>query len=434
MPDETKVTTSDSGDLLLASGELLFVDGQTTERMVDALERLGMALGFHTTVFAGWGELIIRIDGPAGSQQLITSAKPAGIHMGKVAATMTVIDVFCAGQIDISALATRLTAIAKYPPASLVRFAFMAGAGAAALGVIFGTLHPVSLILIAISASAGALLRRWLAGLSGNLFIQPFCAALLAGVIGAIAVRLQLSSASRLIAVCPCMVLVPGPHLLNGMLDLARGRIPLGASRVCYACITILMICAGLLVGLSLGGVSLPVAGPSHPDELGYDVIAAGVAVAAYGTFFSMPWRTLPIPILMGMFAHASRWVMMSVEGADLETGAFVACLIVGIFATPIAARLRLPFAGFAFAAVVSLIPGVFLFRMAGGLVDLMTLGTNAPLSVLLGTIADGITAFLTLMAMAFGLIVPKLCINYVWSNSIFGDYNNDRRSPQRHE
>ena len=411
MAEGTSVTTADSGDVLLTSGELLFVDGQTTERMVDALERLGGALGFDTAVFPGWGELIIRVDGPGGSRQLLTPAKPAGVHIGKVAATMAVIDTFCAGQIDASALRAKLEAIAKYPPVSLLRFAVLAGAGAAALGVIFGTQHPLTLSLIAIRAGAGAVLRRWVAGLSGNLFIQPFFAALLAGLIGGVAVRLQISSASRLIALCPCMVLVPGPHLLNGMLDLTRGRIPLGASRIGYACITIVMICVRLLTGLALGGVSLPVAGPTHPDELAYDVIAAGVAVAAYGTFFSMPWRTLPTPILMGMFAHASRWIMMSLVGANLETGALVACLIVGTLATPIAARMRLPFAAFAFAAVVSLIPGVFLFRMAGGLVELASLGTNAPLNLLLGTITDGMTALVTLTAMAFGLITPKLFI-----------------------
>jgi hypothetical protein len=37
----------------------------------------------------------------------------------------------------------------------------------------------------------------------------------------------------------------------------------------------------------------------------------------------------------------------------------------VGIIITPIADQMRLPFAGLAFASVMSLIPGVFLFRMA---------------------------------------------------------------------
>jgi uncharacterized membrane protein YjjB (DUF3815 family) len=217
----------------------------------------------------------------------------------------------------------------------------------------------------------------------------------------------------RLVAVCPCMVLVPGPHLLNGAIDLARARIALGASRIGYASLITLMICAGLLLGLSFGSVTLPVSGPSRPVPLGYDVIAAGVAVAAYGTFFAMPWRMLPIPILIGMLAHASRWAIISVAGASVETGALVACLVVGTIITPIADRLRLPFAGLAFTSVVSLIPGVFLFRMAGGMVDLVTLGSQAPQELVVQVVANGTTAILIILAMTFGLIVPKMCIEH---------------------
>jgi uncharacterized membrane protein YjjB (DUF3815 family) len=211
------------------------------------------------------------------------------------------------------------------------------------------------------------------------------------------------------------MILVPGPHLLNGAIDIARARIALGASRIAYAGVIILAICAGLLTGLAFGGVSLSASVPSHPVPLGYDVIAAGVAVAAYGTFFAMPWRSLPIPVAIGMLAHASRWAAISLMGASVQTGAFVACLVVGIITTPISDRLRLPFAAFAFASVVSLIPGVYLFRMAGGLVDLATSGDNTSTVALANTLADGTTAMLILLAMAFGLILPKMCIEYLY-------------------
>jgi uncharacterized membrane protein YjjB (DUF3815 family) len=279
----------------------------------------------------------------------------------------------------------------------------------------------LSLVIIAGSAGAGARLRRWLAGKSHNLFVQPFCAALLAGGIGAIFVRMQLSSPLRLIAVCPCMVLVPGPHFLNGAIDLARGRIVLGAARNAYASLITVMICAGLLLGLALGGVSLPPSGPSQFVPIGYDVIAAAVAVAAYGTFFAMPWRMLPVPILVGMLAHASRWVAISLGGASVVTGAFVACLLVGAIMTPIADHLRLPFAGLAFASVVSLIPGVFLFRMAGGMVQLVTLSTKAPQDLVTQILADGATAFLIILAMGLGLIVPKMCIEHFVRPVAFG-------------
>jgi uncharacterized membrane protein YjjP (DUF1212 family) len=402
-------------DLILLSARLLFANGQTTERTVAAVEQLAEALGFRATVFPHWGELTVRIDDDTGSRYEIIAVEPLGVDMGKVAATVSVIDKVCAGRMDVEAARAALEAVTRFPPVSVARFALLAAAGAAALGVIFGAAHLPSLVLIAFSAGAGACVRRWLAGVSCNPFVQPFCAALLAGAVGAIAVRLQLSSVLLLVAVCPCMVLVPGPHLLNGAIDLARARIALGASRIGYASLITLMICTGLLLGLSFGGVTLPVSGPSHPVPLEYDVIAAGVAVAAYGTFFAMPWRMLPIPILIGMLAHASRWAIISVAGGSVETGALVACLVVGTIITPIADRLRLPFAGLAFASVVSLIPGVFLFRMAGGMVVLVTLGPQAP-QELVQVVADGTTAILIILAMTFGLIVPKMCIEHFYS------------------
>ena len=105
-------------------------------------------------------------------------------------------------------------------------------------------------------------------------------------------------------------------------------------------------------------------------------------------------------------------------SGASAEIGALIACLVVGVIMTPIAERMRLPFAGLAFASVVSLIPGVFLFRMAGGLVDLVILGPHAPQELLVEVITDGTTAVLIILAMSFGLIVPKMCIQYFTESS----------------
>jgi uncharacterized membrane protein YjjP (DUF1212 family) len=400
-------------DLMLLAATLLFVNGQTTARTIDATARLAGALGFRADLLARWGELTATIDGD-DSRASVVSASPLSVDMGKVAATLEVTDQLCDGHIDADGAQVALQAIQHRPPIALARFASLAAAGAAALGVIFGEVHLLGLIVIALSAGAGALLRRWLAGISANPFVQPLCAALLAGAVGAVVVNLQLSTMQRLVAVCPRMVLVPGPHLLNGAIDLARARIALGAARILYAGLIIVVICTGLLVGLALGGVALPVSETSVPVPLPYDVIAAGVAVAAYGTFFSMTWRTLPIPIVTGMIAHAARWATISLGGSSVETGAFVACLFVGIVITPVADRLRLPFAAFAFASVVSSIPGVFLFQMGGGLVALAALGGKAPPELLLATIADGSTATLIMLAMAFGLILPKMIIEHV--------------------
>ena len=397
-------------DLMLRTARLLFVNGQTTERMIETTARLAAALGWQGALLPRWGELTATIGSGDSFLVRIVTADPLGIDMGRVVAIGQVVDRLCAGHIDPAAAGAALTAIQHRPPVGLARFTLLAAAGAAALGVIFGVTHPLSLLLIGLSAGVGAVLRRGLARFSDNPFLPPFCAALLAGAVGAASIHLRLSIMQHLVAVCPCMVLVPGPHLLNGAIDLARTRLALGAARILYASLIIVMICIGLLTGLALGGVTLPVAGVSVPVPLAYDVIAAGIAVAAYGTFFNMPWRMLPIPIATGMVAHAARWATISV-GGSVEAGAFVACLFVGIVMTLVADLLRLPFAAVAFASVVSLIPGVFLFRMGGGLVALATLGASAPPALLLATFADGATALLIMLAMALGLILPKMLI-----------------------
>ena len=405
-------------EVVSTCARLLFANGQTTEILTVSVQRLAASLGLRASVFPSWGELTLRVEGDAGPHDEIIATEPAGMDMTKVYTTMRVADEVCDGRMDAVAARLALEGISRLPPVSLPRFALLAAIGAAALGVIFGTTHLLILAVIAISAGAGACLRRWLAGLSHNLFIQPFCAALLAGIVGAIAVRLQISSTLRLAAVCPCMVLVPGPHVLNGVIDLARGRLPLGIARLSYASLTTLMICAGLVIGLGLGGTSLPASAPFHAVPFGYDVLAAGMAVAAYGTFFNMPWRMLPVPVLVGMLAHASRWLVITFAAASAVTGAFVACLVVGIIMTPVADRMRLPFAGVAFASVVSLMPGVFLFRMASGMVDLVTLGASAPQELSVQVAADGMTALLIIVAMAFGLIFPKMCIESFMTSS----------------
>jgi uncharacterized membrane protein YjjP (DUF1212 family) len=281
-------------EIVAAAAALLYKNGQTTERTVVAAERLGRALGVGLTLHPHWGEVVLQVEGAPVSE--LVRSTPLGVDMGKVLAVMKIFDQVCDGALPGEAALAALAAAGRLPPASVPRFALFAAVGAAALGVIFGALDVASLLLIAFGAGTGALVRRWLARLGSNPFIQPLCAAAIAGAVAAAASRLQLSDKLSLVAFCPCMVLVPGPHILNGAIDLSRARITLGLARLTCAGLIVLMICAGLLAGLAAGSSSLSAAGSSAPVPLIADVIAAGCAVAAFGTFFSMPWRLLAGP------------------------------------------------------------------------------------------------------------------------------------------
>ena len=68
--------------------------------------------------------------------------------------------------------------------------------------------------------------------------------------------------------------------------------------------------------------------------------------------------------------------------------------------------------AAIGFASVVSMIPGVYLFRLASGLLQIAG-GSGTTVDLLSATAADGLIAVIVILAMSFGLVVPKLAIDH---------------------
>jgi len=415
--------TTDALSNVWRAAEVLHANAQTTQRTINDSTRLAKAYGFDIEILPQWDTIVCRTrprsDPKVAWQTELLHVRPASVDMHKVASTNQLIDRVCADPDrqdtnHIASTGQSLAEIAAYKPSSHLRFTLMAAFGAVALGVIFGVTSSVTLAMIFIAAALGAVARRIIAKASDNLLIQPFVAALIAGLVGGYAQHAFSKDGLQFVEIAPCMILVPGAHILNAALDMIRGRLGLGISRAVYCLLIMLSICAGLLLGLSLMGSSLAsgIAAPTTP--LWLDMICAGIAVAAFGAFFSLPWRLLAAPVIVGMLCHGSRWLVMD-QGAGFAVGALVACLIAGSVMTILSHRLKLPFAALAFASVVSMMPGIFVFRLADGLISVYLAGQHASLAMITSVFADGTATLLIVLVMTLGLIVPKMLIEGIW-------------------
>lgn len=395
-------TAAADRDITLRAAALLYANGQSTDMMLVAVDRINQGLGSRTTVVPSWACLLAVTDDPVAPVR-VAAVSPTGINMRRVATAMQAIDRAEDGPLDRADLERDLARAADEKFSSTVSFVAACAAGAAALAVVFGVHDVRALLLTAASAAVGGVLRRVLGRFSAGPLLQAFVAATIAGIVGGLATDWSIAAAA-LVTVCPAMVLVPGPHVLNGAMDILAMRMTLGIARLGFASLVLAAIAAGLILGLGLGGHTLPVTGDAAYVPLPADVLAAGIAAGCYPIYFSMPYRMIGWPVAAGMAAHGLHWWATTVWHMTLASSAFLACLLVGTALIPVAYKLRIPFAGIGFAAVVAMVPGVYVFRTLSGLVRLPT----SPVPELLAdTLSNAATATLIVAAMALGLTIP---------------------------
>jgi hypothetical protein len=78
-------------NLVLAFAKVLYVNGQATEQIVSAAERLAPR-GLHATIMPHWGELQLVANDRHGTLIAQAAAYPAGVEMNRVASTMRAIE------------------------------------------------------------------------------------------------------------------------------------------------------------------------------------------------------------------------------------------------------------------------------------------------------------------------------------------------------
>jgi uncharacterized membrane protein YjjP (DUF1212 family) len=388
-------------------------DGAETSRTLERLGQAAGALGVRVAADLGWTRSQVEVtDGDAVADRTVRIA-PATVGMNRVRALDLAIQSFAAGRTSLDRFRSDVAAARALPAANVLLFAAACAVGACGLALIQGAHNWQTYAIIAVASIAGAFVRRGIGRLGGSNFSQVFFASVIAGLGGALSLQLGVGSDLRLAALCPCMILVPGPHLLNGALDLAALRLPLGMSRLAFATITLVVTGVGVLVGLGLCGVGLDADPIARDVPLWVDAPTAGIVAVCYGVFYSAPLRILAWPLVVGAGAHALHW-LASAAGASAPLSAGIAALVAGAVLLPVSRRFTIPFSAIGFASVVSMMPGALVFRALGALTQLPAAHGDRAVA-LLGVVAtDAATAVLVVTAMAIGFLLPTALYRWI--------------------
>jgi uncharacterized membrane protein YjjP (DUF1212 family) len=393
-------------ELLLQAGRLLLEYNESTAAIHRALTSTAKAWTdepCHIAVSYGGVAVSLAGEGPllgTVSELRYNTAVQARVH--EILAQVRL------GQLEIETALTSLNRVeADTPRHSRWLVALALGAAAASLAGLLGADLGAAAVA-ALATGLGLLARQELGRLHFSLLALPMTATLIGATLGGMAIRLGWTRTPELVLVVPALMVVPGPHLINGLMDLIDNYLPMSVARLVLATGILLASAAGIVLG-----VELTLQDPMAADQadrvanlnLVTDVVLAGIVTCGFALFYNTAWRQVWLATLGGMTGHGLRFLALKV-GCRLEVATFLGGLAVGVISAWIARSRKLPVAVIAFAGAVTLIPGLSLFRALAGALQLARLPDTSEAGTLAGTFGSALQGTLVVSGLALGLIL----------------------------
>ncbi len=409
-------------DLLLQGGRLLLEYNESTGEIHRALTRTAKILTNEVChIGVSYGGVTVSL---AQQGRAVEPVKELRYNMAVQSRVHAILGQVQQGRLDAAAALRSLSRVeAETPQHSRWLAALLLGAAAASFAVLLGA-DAAATASAGLTAGLGLLARQELGRRHFSLLALPLTAALIGSGLGGLAIRLGWTRSPELVLIVPALMLVPGPHLINGLLDMIDNYVPMSLSR--------LWLATGILFASALGvviGVELTVPNPLFPDQsagghhlnLVSDMALAGVATCGFAAFYNTPWRRLWMAAAVGIAGHGVQFLALE-AGCRLEAATFLGGLTVGALSAGMARFSKQPVAVIAFAGAVTMIPGLSLYRALGGALALARQADNIDPSAAAVTFGHAFQACFVVGALALGLILGTRVVQaLVWERASSG-------------
>jgi uncharacterized membrane protein YjjP (DUF1212 family) len=386
------------------SARLLLEYNVRSKSIERRIERIAHHVGVNVQTVVAYREVTLAM---ADGRSLHARAPELRINVAVSAGALHIIDQLCLNRIGLDAATKQLETLERVAPRhSRWVVATLFGLAASAIAWLLRA-DAGAIVVSGVSSALGLIARQELAKLSVILFAHPFVAGLIGAALGGLAIRQGWTETPGLSLIVPALMLVPGPHLINGVYDVLENHVQPGVCRLGLATGVLIATALGVVLGgfLTLGPATLSTS-PSEAVQLtlALDAALAGVAACGFGAFYNAPWRVLWVSILCGVVGHGLRYLCL--DHMSVEVSTLFACLAIGLIANGAADRLHLPFSSVAFAGAVPMMPGVFIYQSIAGAMRLSAAGSAADPALAAATLALSFKSVFVVGAIALGLLI----------------------------
>jgi uncharacterized membrane protein YjjP (DUF1212 family) len=389
---------------LQLSARLLLEYNVRSQILEQRIERIARHLGINLQTIVGYREVTLTL---ADGRSLQARVPELRINVAVSAGALHVLDELCLDRIGLDQATRSLEALERVAPRhGRLVVALLFGLAAAAIAWLLRA-DWGAIAASGVSSALGLVVRQEMAKRSVNLFAQPFVAGLIGAALGGLATRQGWTETPGFCLIVPALMLVPGPHLINGVHDILENHMQTGGCRLGLATSILVATALGVALGawVTLGPATVSTM-PSEatPLTLPLDAALAGMAACGFGALYNAPWRVLWVSILCGVVGHGLRYVYL--DHMSVEIATLFACLAIGLIANVAADRLRLPFSALAFAGAVPMMPGVFIYQSIAGALRLSAAGTVVDPTLASTTLALSFKSVFVVGAIALGLLI----------------------------
>ncbi|MDD4320238.1 MAG: threonine/serine exporter family protein [Acidaminococcaceae bacterium] len=264
----------------------------------------------------------------------------------------------------------------------------------------------VAFFYTALSASAGFWLRRICNKLGINNYAGIAIAAFFATFLAYLTHFLSGSATPWYPLIACTLFIIPGMPLINAINDMLNNHIVAGMTRLINTILIVGSMTFGIIIAMHVGQVSDFTSLSVGPDsKYLVEGIAAAIAASGFAIIFNIPKRLLFLSALGGMFSICVRNFIVLYLGWGIIIGAFAAATLVSLISLKIAHSMRTPVLVLAIPSVIPMIPGVLLYRLLFGIINIKALDANAFMAV----VQSGVTAVLIIIGITVGVTIPNI-------------------------